>query len=199
MERLKVISCVTEPTPWCAGMAVVPKRSGDVRICVDQRPLNNGVLRETYPIPSVDDSLARLAGATIFSKVDVNSGFWQIPLSEDSRHLTTFITPSGRFCFNKLPFWIFSTPELYQRRMSQILAVLDGVLCHIDDVLVFGYTLGEHDARLEAALSRLSAAGVTLNAEKCEFRRSFISGSLVMLLTNKAFTQIQRTSQPSIH
>ena len=174
MERLKVISRVTEPTPWCAGMVVVPKRSGGVRISVDLKPLNDGVLREIYPIPSVDDSLARLAGGTVFSKVDVNSGFWQIPLSKDSRHLTTFITPLGRFCFNKLPFGISSAPESYQRRMSQILAGLDGVLCHIDDVLVFGSTRVEHDARLEVALSHLSAVGVTLNVEKCEFRKSFI-------------------------
>ena len=146
MERLKVISRVTEPTPRCAGMVVVPKRSGDVHICVGLKPLNDGVLPETYPIPSLDDSLARLAGATVFSKVHAISGFWQIPLSEDSRHLTTFITPSGLFCFNKLPFRISSAPVLYQRRMSQILTGLDGVLYHIDDVLVFRSTLGEHDA-----------------------------------------------------
>ena len=179
MERLKVISRVTEPTPWCAGMVVVPKRSEDVFICVDLKPLIDGVLRETYPIPSVDDSLAQLAGATVFSKVDANSGFWQIPFSEDSRLLTTFITPFGRFCFNKLPFGISSAPEFYQRRMSQILAGLDGVLCHIDDVLIFGSTHAEHDAQLEAALPRLSAAGVTLSVEKCEYRMANQMGKFI--------------------
>ena len=73
MEKLGVISKVQEPTSWCAGMVVVPKSSGSVRICVDLKPLNESVLREVHPMPSVDDTLAQLSGATVFSKVDVNS------------------------------------------------------------------------------------------------------------------------------
>ena len=92
MEMNGIISRVTEPTPWCAGMVVVPKREGSVRICVDLKPLNQSVLREVHPIPKVDDTLAQLAGATVFSKIDANSGFWQIPLADESRPLTTFIT-----------------------------------------------------------------------------------------------------------
>ena len=84
MEKLGVISRVEEPTPWCAGIVVVPKKSGSIRICVDLKPLNESVLRETHPIPKVDKTLAQLAGATVFSKLDANSGFWQIPLHKDS-------------------------------------------------------------------------------------------------------------------
>ena len=102
MEELGVISKVSEPTPWCAGMVVVPKKSGAVRICVDLKALNESVLRETHPIPKVDNMLAQLMGAAVFSKLDANSGFWQIPLSEESRLLTTFITPFGRHAFKKL-------------------------------------------------------------------------------------------------
>ena len=82
MQSLGVISPVGEPTPWCAGMVVVPKKSGAVRICVGFRPLNNNVLREVHPLPKVDENLAQLAGAQMFSKLDANCGFWQIPLSE---------------------------------------------------------------------------------------------------------------------
>ena len=171
MEALGVIRKVVDPTPWCAGMVVVPKSSGAVRICVDLKPLNENVLRETHPMPSVDDTLAQLTGAVVFSKVDANSGFWQIPLAEESQHYTTFITPFGRYCFQKLPFGISSAPELFQRRMSQILSGLEGVICHIDDVLIFGENTKQHDARLTAALSHLEAAGVTLNREKCEFHK----------------------------
>ena len=113
MERAGVISKVTEPTPWCTRMVVVPKQGGAVRVCVDLKGLNENVLCETHPIPGVDDTLAQLTEATVFSKVDANSGFWQIPLSEDSRLLTTFITPHGRYRFNKLPFGISSAPELF--------------------------------------------------------------------------------------
>ena len=118
MENMGVISKITQPTQWCAGMVVVPKSSGAVRICVDLKMLNQSVLREPHPIPAVDDTLACLTGASIFSKVDANSGFWQIPLSEDTKYYTTFITPYGRYCFNKLPFGVSSAPELFQSRMS---------------------------------------------------------------------------------
>ena len=87
-------------------MVVLPKKSGAVRICVDFRPLNNNVLREVHPLPKVDEILAQMAGATVFSKLDANCGFWQIPIDEQSRSLTTFITPFGHYRFNKQPFGI---------------------------------------------------------------------------------------------
>lgn len=145
MEAMGVILKVTEPSPWCAEMVVVPKKSGDVRICVDLKPLNESVLRETYPIPKVDETLAQLTGATTFSKLDANSGFWQILLAKSSWILTTFITHFGRYCFNKLPFGISCAPELFQRRMGRILEGLPGVLCLMDDVIVFGANTKEHD------------------------------------------------------
>jgi len=73
------------------------------------------VLREIHPLPKVDETLALLSGATYFSKLDTNSGFWQIPLSTGSHLLTTFLTPYGRFCFNKFPFGILCAPELFQK------------------------------------------------------------------------------------
>ena len=136
MESLGVISPVEEPTPWCAAMVVVPKDSGAVRICVDLKRLNESVLREVHLMLKVDTTLALLSGAKVFSKLDANSGFWQIPLVDKSKLLTTFITPYGQFCFNKLPFGISSAPEIFQRRMSEVLSGLPGVLCHVDDVLV---------------------------------------------------------------
>ncbi|XP_064486023.1 uncharacterized protein K02A2.6-like [Ornithodoros turicata] len=169
MERLGVISRVEEATEWCAPMVVVPKRNGKVRICVDLTELNRFVLREWYPIPSVEHTLGRLSGAKVFSKIDANAGFWQVPLSSDSRLLTTFITPFGRFCFNRLPFGISSAPEHFQRRMTEVLEGLPGVICHMDDVLVFGSTRELHDARLRAVLDSLTKAGITLNSQKCVF------------------------------
>ena len=99
-----------------------------IRICVDLKCLNQNVLREVHPLPKVDNTLAQLSGATIFGKLDANSGFWQILISAKSCLLTTFITPFGHFCFNKLPFGISSTPEHFQKRMSNILNGLDGVV-----------------------------------------------------------------------
>ena len=169
MEKLGVISKVEEPTDWCAGMVVVPKPDGRVRICVDLVRLNESVCREYHQMPTVEQVLAQVPGAQIFSKLDANSGFWQVPLSKESALLTTFSTPFGRYHFNRLPFGITSASEHFQRKMSAILEGLDGVVGLVDDVLVHGKDRREHDERLLAALRRLVQARLTLNKEKCSF------------------------------
>ncbi len=127
MEELGVIEKVNIPTAWCAGIVPVRKKNGEVRICVDLIRLNKSVLRERHPMPAVEQVLAQPSGAKIFSKLDANSGFWQIPLSPESTILTTFITPFGRYCFHQLPFGITSAPEDFQRRMSDILSEMQVV------------------------------------------------------------------------
>ena len=171
MEKMGVIRKVEEPTPWCAAKVVAPKKVGAIRICVDLKPLNDNVLREVHPLPKVNDILAQLTGAKVFSKLDANSGFWQIPLAEESQLLTTFITSFGRYCFNKLPFGISSAPEHFQKRMSQILTGLEGVVCLMDDVLVFGKDEEQHNKRLKGVMERIRDARVTLNPSKCEFAK----------------------------
>jgi len=167
METLDVISKVEEPTEWCSPMVVVPKPNGTVRICGDLTKLNESVCYELLLLPSVEQTLAKISGAKYFSKLDANSGFWQIQLAPESSRFTKFITPFGRFAFNRLPFGITSVPEYFQRKMSKVLTGLEVVVCLIDDVLVYGNTEEEHDQRLKDALSKISNAGLTLNREKC--------------------------------
>ena len=172
MESFQVISPVKEPTPWCAAMVVVPKDSGAVRICVDLKPLNESVLQKVHPMAKVDTTLALLSDAKVFCKLDANSGFWQILLAEKSRLLTTFITPYGHFCFNKLPFGISSAPKIFQRRMIEILSGLPGVLCHVDDILV----LERIKLRiLRTTLMKIQASGITLNEAKCQFYQKSVT------------------------
>ena len=175
MEAMEVISHVEEPTEWCTGMVVVPKPKGKVRIFVELTQLNPSVCRERHPLPVVEQTLAQIAGAQVFSKLDANSGFWQIPLAKESSLLTTFITPFGWYKFNRLPFGISSAPEHFQRRMTDLLRGLEGVICLIDDVLVHGRTQEEHDERLALVLQRLLESGMTLNKEKCKFSCSRVN------------------------
>ncbi|XP_011879086.1 PREDICTED: uncharacterized protein K02A2.6-like [Vollenhovia emeryi] len=174
MQKEGVISPVEEPTEWCAGMVVVPKPGGDVRICVDYTQLNKSVQREKHMLPVVDETLGRLAGAKIFTKLDACSGYYQIELNENSRRLTAFITPFGRFQFNRLPMGLTSAGEHFQRKISDILEGAEGVSTLMDDILVFGATEAEHDERLEYVLRRLRDNGITLNKSKCIFRTSSV-------------------------
>ena len=173
MKNSEVISLVKQPTEWCSGMVCVPKKNGKLRICVDLTELNKAVRREIHPLATVEQNLAQLKEGKIFSKLDADSGFWQLPLDEPSRLLTTFITPYWRYCFNRLPFGISSAPEIFQRTMSEILDGLEGTICHMDDILIFGTTAKEHDERVRAVLRRLQKAGITLNS-KCEFSKKKI-------------------------
>ena len=101
MESMGVIEKSSDPTPWCAGMVVVPKRDGKIRICVDLKPLNESVLREIHPLPKVD-TLAQLSGAKLIGKLDTNSGFWQTPLGKSSQAADH---PLWKVSFHKDAIW----------------------------------------------------------------------------------------------
>ena len=168
MMSLNVIEEANSPTDWCSPMVVAIKGNGKIRICTDMTKFNKAVKREVYPMATVESSLAKIKGK-IFSKLDANSGFWQIPLKESSQKLTTFLTPWGRFYYKQLPFGLTSAPEIFCREMDRILKDCKGVVIHMDDVLVMGENKEEHDTRLDAVLNKISKAGMTLNREKCSF------------------------------
>lgn len=174
LDRMKsagVIEEVNEPTDWCAAVVPVVKRSGKVRLCVDLKKLNQAVKREHYMLPNLDDIAPSLQGSQYFSALDASSGFLQVPLDPDSARLTTFITPFGRYCFNRVPFGITSAPEIFQRKMTQLLEGLQGTHVIMDDILIHGKSEEEHDARLEAALKVIAESGLKLNKEKCVFKK----------------------------
>ena len=108
----------------------------------------------------------------VFSKLDLKWGFHQIMLSEDSRHVTTFVTHRGLYRYRRLMFGITSAPEKYQQIIRDVLRKCDGVANIADDLIVYGRGVKEHDKRLFAVLDRLREVGLTLNGKKCEFRLS---------------------------
>ena len=169
MERLGVIERVERPTDWCAPCIVVPKKNGSIRVCIDFTRLNEAVRRELHPLPKTEETLSELGTAKRFSKLDANSGYWQMKLEKESQELTTFITPFGRYMCKRLPFGISSAPEVFQREMQKVLVDTVGVVCQMDDILVYGETQEEHDIRLKTVMDRISKAGMTLNIDKCQF------------------------------
>ena len=171
MEATGVIRKVDQPTEWVNSLVVTEKpKSKKLRICLDPRPLNTAICRKHFQLPTLEDITTRLTGARVFSKLDANHGYWQIPLSESSQLLTTFHSPFGCYCFKRMPFGIKSAQEVFQKRMSQLLGDLPGVETDIDDILVWGTSQEEHNERLEAVLKRCEQINLTLNKEKCQFR-----------------------------
>ncbi|UYV78305.1 hypothetical protein LAZ67_16000911 [Cordylochernes scorpioides] len=169
LEKAGIIAQVNVATEWCAPTVIAGKPNGDIRLCVDLSRLNEHVQREVHPMPVVEHMLGQLGEARFFSKLDANSGFHQIPLSPDCQHLTTFITPFGRYKYCRMPFGISLAPEYFQRVMSIILQGMDGVMCYLDDILIFASDSKTHDRILRLVLRKLKEAKVTLNKAKCVF------------------------------
>ena len=136
MEKLGVISKVDKSTDWVSGMAVVEKPDGKLRICLDPRPLNKGIKRHYYPMPTLEEITARMAGAQYFAKLDAISGYWQIKVDEASADLLTFSTPFGRYQFNRMPFGIRSASEIFQRIVERVIENVEGAMNFQDDILI---------------------------------------------------------------
>ena len=175
LEQLDIIEKVTGPTPWVSPIVVVPKSSGQVRLCVDMREANKAVKREKHPMPTIDDLVADLNGATVFSKLDLSSGYHQLELEPESRHITTFSTHVGLRRYKRLMFGINAASEIFQNAIEEILTGLPGCKNFSDDIIVFGATTAEHDQILYGVLTRLQQHGVRLNKEKCSFSRSEVT------------------------
>ena len=170
MEAHGIIEPVNQATEYCAPLVVVQKRDGDsVRLCVDLKRLNENLVKQRHWMPTIEEIMPKLTGMTVFSKLDASSGFWSIPLHPDSRNLTTFLTPFGRYRFCRMPFGVTVGPEVYQQKMDELLQGIPGVANFVDDTIVAGKTQAEHDRNLAAVLSKIEQSGLKLNKKKCEF------------------------------
>ena len=148
-------------------LVVVPKADGkDIRVCVAMRRANEPTVRERHPIPTIEEVLNDLNGATVFSMIDLKWGFHQIQLVEDSRIITTFITHRGLYRYRRLMFGITSAPEKYQKIISNVLAGCSGVANIADDLVIHETDLEEHDSNLRKVLTRLEEQGLTVNEKK---------------------------------
>lgn len=141
MAKLNVIVRVEEPTEWVSSIVLVSKPNGQLRICLDPRNLNKAILRPHFSFPNIDDCKAKLSGSRFFSTLDANSGFWMVPLNENSSRLCTFNTPLGRYRFLRLPFGINAASEIFHAEMIKLFGDIEGLLIYIDDFLIFASTL----------------------------------------------------------
>ena len=170
LESLNVIAPVDQPTEWVSQIVVAVKKSGELRVCIDPKPLNAALKREHYQIPVIDDLLPDLTDARVFTKVDLASAFWHLELDHESSMITTFATPYGRYRWLRLPFGLSVSSKIFQKRLHQELYDLPGVKCIADDVLIHGTNEADHDSNLEAFMNKCQQKGIKLNSQKLEFK-----------------------------
>ena len=173
MVELGVIRKIDKPTDWCHPIVIVNKPNGDIRLCIDLTKLNAGVERELYHLESVEETLAKLGDECVhMTKVDANSGYWQVPLDEESQELTTFITPIGRFCCTRGPYGLSSMQEIFGKKMDVVIEGLVEVAKSTDDFLVYGKTKEILRQRTRKLFDRFVKYGVTINLKKCLFEQT---------------------------
>ena len=158
-------------SPWSSPIVLVRKKNVDLRFCVDYRKLNQITDNDSHPLPLISDLLDSVKDAKYFSLLDLRSGYWQIPVAQEDRAKTAFVTQNGLYEFTRMPFGLKTAPATFQRAMEVILAGLtfEICLCYLDDVIVFGKTLTEHNDRLKTVLTRFRDNNLRVKLAKCVF------------------------------
>ena len=163
---------------WASRVVMVKKKDGSLRFCVDFRQLNAATIKDSHPLPCIDDLLDALHGARWFSTLDLKSGYWQVPIQELDKEKTVFHTSGGQlFEFNQVPFGLCNTPATFSCLMDRVLAGLQWETClfYLDDIIVFAATWEEHLAHLHQVFERLRHVKLKLGAEKCTFAAREVS------------------------
>ena len=158
-------------SPWSSPLVMVKKKDGSWRVCVDYHKLNSMTHCDAYPLPRIDATLDSLGDCSLFTTLDLASGYWQVEVAEPDKEKTAFSTARGHFEFNVMPFGLTNTPATFQRLMECVLAGLSGEQCliYLDDIIIFSSSFEEHLVRLVSVLQRLRQAGLKLKPAKCHF------------------------------
>jgi hypothetical protein len=174
MLKAEVIEPAT--SEWASPIVLVAKPDGSARFCVDYRKLNAITVRDSYPLPRMDECIDSLGDAKIFTTLDCNSGYWQIPVRPEDREKTTFTSLEGLYLFLRMPFGLRNAPVTFQRFVDITLSGLTWKSClvYLDYIIFFSKTSAEHMAHLDAVLHLLYCAGLTLNLKKCYFLKDTV-------------------------
>jgi hypothetical protein len=160
----------TSVSPYQAAVLLIPKKdTPEPRFCVDYRALNVKTITEVYPLPRIDDILDSLTGSTVFSKMDLKSGYWQLPLHPESMKYTAFSTPSGHYEFTRLPFGLKNAPAVFMRLMDALLKDIKDIKVYLDDITPHSKSMEDHLVTLRKVLEVLKRYNLKLNPKKCQF------------------------------
>lgn len=174
MRKDKIISVVDYPTEWVNNLQIVEKPNKALRICLDPIPLNECIQREHYQIPTAEEIFSRLKNKSIFTVLDLKNGFWQVELDKESSDLTTFMTPFGRFKWNRMPFGINSAPEIFIKKMIQQFGHIDGVEIYFDDMFIGGVDDADHDRALGEVIEIANRHQIKFNDTKIQYRQKSV-------------------------
>jgi hypothetical protein len=163
-------------SPYASPILLVKKKTGDYRMCVEYRRLNAATIKDKYPLPLIDKQLDRLGGNHYFTTLDVASGFYQVPVEEDSIAKTAFVTPESHYEFLRMPFGL-TNASVFQRLMNNVLGPLKNTFAfpYIDDMIIPSATVEQGLDRLRLVLEAMRKHNLTIKLGKCNFFYTDIS------------------------
>ncbi|GJW05478.1 putative reverse transcriptase domain-containing protein [Tanacetum coccineum] len=158
-------------SPWGAPVLFVKKKDGSLRMCIDYRELNKLTVKNRYPLPRIDDLFDQLQGSSVYSKIDLRSGYHQLRVREEDISKTAFRTRYGHYEFQVMPFGLTNAPAVFMDLMNRVCKpYLDKfVIVFIDDILIYSKSKQEHEEHLKIILELLKKEELYAKFSKCEF------------------------------
>jgi hypothetical protein len=163
-------------SPWNFPLIPVRKKSGDIRLCIDFRRLNEVTVKKVFPMPDHQQIIDCLEGAKYFSTLDLSQGYYQISVDEPDQLKCAFTSKSGQYCFTRMAFGLTNAPCTFQRALNSVMRNINWKRCVIfmDDILIFGKTIEEHNKNLESVLKVLRDSNLKAMPTKCNFLKKEI-------------------------
>lgn len=156
-------------SPWCSPITLVPKRDGSWRFCVDYRKVNTVTRKDGYPLPRVDDCIEAVGQAKYITKLDCLRGFWQVPLSQRAKDISTFAVLGKTYAFQVMPFGLCNAPATFTKLMTEVTAGIPGCACYLDDIVVYSQDWDDHLHQLDQLFHALQKANLVVNLAKSFF------------------------------
>lgn len=166
----------TSNSDYASPVLLVKKKNGDDRLCIDYRLLNTKIKKEMFSTPNIEEELQEASSYKYFTTLDLNSGYYQIPIKKECRKFTAFITPKGIYEFKRMPFGLKNAPPVFQKLMNKLKKeVGTKIQIYMDDILIGSHSVQEGLEKLDLTLKKLQDFNLTLNLEKCNFMQQTIN------------------------
>ena len=162
-------------SPWSSPVILVPKPDSTFRMCIDFRKLNALTVTDCYPVPRVEVCIDKIGNAKFISKWDLLKGYWQVPLAENSKQYTAFVTPDNLYQCKVMAFGLKNAPSVFMRLMNKVINGLEYCAVFIDDVGLMSDNWNDHLTRTREFLQRLREAKLTVNLVKSDIGQATVT------------------------